>query len=127
MVNALALIFGVLYFLVGVVGFSLAPSGGVLLGIFAVNTFHHIFHTALGGLGLVAGWMGKGRLYCQVAGVVFLLLGVLGLITPPLIAALLAHPAADMLTDNLLHLMTGLGLSYFGFLPRPKPQHGSEG
>ena len=126
MVNALALIFGVLYFLVGVVGFSVAPNGGVLLGIFAVNTFHHIFHTALGGLGLVAGWMGRGRLYCQVAGVVFLLLGILGLITPPLIAALLAHPAADILTDNLLHLMTGLGLSYFGFLPRPKPRHGSD-
>ena len=126
MVNALALIFGVLYFLVGVVGFSLTPSGGVLLGIFAVNTFHHIFHITLGGLGLVAGWMGRGRLYCQVAGVVFLLLGVLGLITPPLIATLLAHPAADMLTDNLLHLMTGLGLSYFGFLPRPKPQHRSD-
>jgi len=45
-------------------------------------------------------------------------LGVLGLIAPPLTAALLAHPGDDLLTDNLLHLMTGIGLSYFGFLPR---------
>jgi hypothetical protein len=120
MVNAVALIFGVLYLLVGVVGFILTPSGGAVLGIFPVNTFHHIFHISLGGLGLGAGWLGRGRLYCQVAGVVFLLLGVLGLIAPSLIATLLAHPGADMLTDNLLHLMTGIGLSYFGFLPRRK-------
>jgi hypothetical protein len=125
MANTLAFIFGVLYFLVGVVGFIVTPSGGVILGIFAVNPLHHVFHIILGGLGLVAGWLGRGRLYCQIAGVVFLLLGVLGLITPPLIAALMAHPTADILTDNLLHLMTGIGLSYFGFLPHPKPLPGS--
>lgn len=125
MANTLALIFGVLYFLVGVVGFVLAPSGGVILGIFAVNTFHHVFHIVLGGLGLGAGWLGRGRLYCRIGGVVFILLGVFGLIMPPLMAALMAHPTADILTDNLLHLMTGIGLSYFGFLPPPKPLSGS--
>ena len=124
MANAVALIFGGLYLLVGVVGFILAPGGGVILGIFPVNTFHHVFHIASGGLGLVAGWMGRGRLYCQIVGVVFLLLGLLGLIAPPFTAALLAHPGADLLTDNLLHLMTGIGLSYFGFLPRSKPVQG---
>jgi hypothetical protein len=116
MANAVALIFGVLYLLVGVVGFILTPGGGVVLGIFPVNIFHHVFHIALGGLGLVAGWVGRGRLYCQTAGVVFLLLGALGLIAPPLMAMLLAHPGADLLTDNLLHLTTGVALCYFGFL-----------
>jgi len=121
MANVLALIFGILYLLGGVVGFILTPSGGDVLGIFPVNTFHHIFHITLGGLGLLAGWRGRGRLYCQAAGVVFVALGLLGLIAAPLIALLLAHPGADLLTDNLLHLMTGIALAYFGFLTRPKP------
>jgi hypothetical protein len=124
MVDAVALIFGCLYLLVGVVGFILAPDGGMILGIFPVNIFHHVFHIAAGGLGLVAGWMGRGRLYCQIVGVVFLVLGLLGLIAPPLTAALLAHPGADLLTDNLLHLMTGVALSYFGFLPGAKSLQG---
>lgn len=126
MANMLALIFGILYLLGGVVGFILTPSGGDVLGIFPVNTFHHIFHITFGGLGLVAGWSGRGRLYCQAAGAVFLVLGLLGLIAPPLAAVLLAHPGADLLTDNLLHLMTGVALAYFGFLPRPKPLEGAD-
>jgi hypothetical protein len=120
MVNTLAIIFGVIYLLVGVGGLMLMPGGGVLLGIFAVNTFHHLFHITSGGLGLVAGWIGRGRLYCQVAGVVFSLLGILGLLAPALMGTMLAHSTANLMTDNLLHLMTGIGLSYFGFLPRPK-------
>jgi hypothetical protein len=118
MANVVALIFGILYLLGGVVGFILTPSGGDVLGIFPVNTFHHVFHITLGGLGLVAGWLGRGRLYCQAAGAVFLVLGLLGLIAPPLIAMLLAHPGANLLTDNLLHLVTGIALIYFGLLPR---------
>jgi Domain of unknown function (DUF4383) len=125
MVDTVALLFGCLYLLVGVVGFILAPGGGMIFGIFPVNMFHHVFHITFGGLGLVAGWMGRGRLYCQIVGVVFLVLGLLGVIVPPLTAALLAHPGADLLTDNLLHLMTGIALSYFGFLPRPKSLRGS--
>ena len=125
MVDAVALIFGCLYLLVGIVGFIMAPGGGMLLGIFPVNIFHHVFHIAAGGLGILAGWRGQGRRYCQIVGVVFLVLGLLGLIAPPLTAALLAHPGADLMTDNLLHLMTGIALSYFGFLPGPKSLRGS--
>jgi hypothetical protein len=54
MVDAVALIFGCLYLLVGIVGFIMAPGGGMFLGIFPVNIFHHVFHIAAGGLGLVA-------------------------------------------------------------------------
>jgi hypothetical protein len=115
-----ALIFGGLYLLVGVVGFILVPGGGMVLGIFPVNLFHHIFHIVFGGLGLLAGVQQRGRRYCQIAGAVFFVLGLVGLAAPPLTAALLAHPGADMTTDNLMHLMTGIGLGYFGFLPRPR-------
>jgi glucose dehydrogenase len=115
MPNTVAAIFGALYFITGVLGFIMTPGGGVFLGIFAVNWFHHLFHILLGGLGPLSAWRAKGRLYCQVSGAVLILLGVLGLIVPDLIVNLLAIPPADLFTDNLLHLVSGSALLYFGF------------
>ena len=122
MINTVAAVFGVLYLLTGVVGMIMMPGGGVLLGIFAVNTFHHVFHIVLGGLGPVATWRNKGRLYCQITGGVLILLGVLGVVVPGFMMNLLAIPPADLFTDNLLHLVSGSALSYFGFLLRSSDQ-----
>src|SRR5690349_6799225 len=119
MINTVAAVFGILYLLVGVFGMVMMPGGGVFLGIFAVNTFHHVFHIVLGGLGPLAAWRNNGRLYCQVAGGLLIVLGVLGVISPGLMVTVLAIPPADLLTDNLLHLVSGFALSYFGFLLRP--------
>ena len=119
MINTVAAVFGILYLITGVVGMILMPDGGVLMGIFAVNTFHHIFHIVLGSLGPLAAWRKVGRLYCQVSGGALILLGVLGVLAPGLAVKLLAIPPADLLTDNLLHLVSGFGLAYFGFLLHP--------
>ena len=119
MTNTVAAVFGILYLITGIVGMIMMPGGGVLMGIFAVNKFHHIFHIVLGGLGPWAAWRKVGRLYCQVSGGVLILLGVLGVLAPGLAVRLLAIPPADLLTDNLLHLVSGFGLAYFGFLLRP--------
>jgi len=119
MTNTVATIFGILYLLAGVMGFILTPGGGVFLGIFAVNWFHHLFHILLGLLGPVSALRNKGHLYCQVSGGVLILLGVLGLIAPGLVVNLLAIPPADLLTDNLLHLISGSALLYFGLVARP--------
>jgi uncharacterized protein DUF4383 len=121
MTETVAAVFGGLYFLVGVIGLLLTPGGGAILGIFPANLFHHLFHLVVGGLGPVCAWRRWGRRYCQVTGVVFLVLAVLGFVAPRLAALILAQPDADMLTDNLLHLMTGIGLSYFGFVPQGSP------
>src|SRR5262245_2178132 len=121
MAETVAAVFGGLYLLVGLVGFALVPGSGSLLGIFAVNGFHHTFHVVVGVLGLLAAWRGLGRLYCLVAGAVFILLGVLGLAAPGLVATLLAHSSADIFTDNLLHLLSGIGFAYFGLLSDPRP------
>ena len=119
MTNTVAAVFGVVYFLAGVSGFIMTPSGGVFLGIFAVNWFHHLFHILLGALGPVSAWRNKGYLYCQVSGAVLILLGFLGFLVPDLVVRLLAIPPADLLTDNLLHLVTGSALLYFGVVSRP--------
>ncbi len=117
MAETVAAVFGSLYFLVGVIGPFFSP-GGAVLGIFPANLFHHLFHLVVGGLGPLAALAQRGRLYCRVFGLVFLLLAVAGFVAPGLAALLLAHAGADLLTDNLLHLMTGLGLTYFGFVPQ---------
>ena len=123
MASTVAIVFGSLYFLVAIVGVLYSP-GGAILGIFPANLFHHLFHLIVGGLGPLAALARMGRVYCLVFGLVFLLLAVLGFVAPGLAALVLAHPAADMLTDNLLHLMTAIGLLYFGLVPadtrRPK-------
>jgi hypothetical protein len=126
MTNTVAAIFGILYFLTGVLGFIMTPGGGVFLGIFAVNWFHHLFHIVLGALGPLAAWQNKGRLYCQVSGGVLILLGLLGLIAPGLVINLLAIPPADLFTDNLLHLVSGSGLIYFSLISRPASTPGGK-
>jgi uncharacterized protein DUF4383 len=115
--NVIALVHGGIYLLVGILGLVFNPLGGLMLGIFAVNPFHHVFHLALGALGVTTARLNRGRLYCQVAGVILLVLGVLGFVAPTLVAALIADPNANIVTDNLLHLVTGTALAYFGFLP----------
>lgn len=115
--NVIAGVHGTIYLLLGIVGLALNPLGGLLLGVFAVNPFHHFFHLALGAFGLVTAKLDRGRLYCQVAGVILLLLGTLGFAAPTLVADLMAGPNTNIITDNLLHLVTGVALTYFGFLP----------
>lgn len=118
MANVVALVFGILYALGGVIGFVIQPNG-LLFTIFAVNPYHHVFHIVLGGLGVVAGWQKRGLLYCQVAGIVLILLAILGFVAPDLVSQLIGHPPDGVLTDNLLHIITGVGLAYFGLLARP--------
>lgn len=126
MIDTLALVFGIIYLGAGIVGFALAPNGGLLLGIFEGNAFHHIFHIGIGALGIVAGWKKMGRLYCRLVGGVLLFLGVVGFVIPMLIGALLAFPTANLLTDNMLHLVTGTILGYFGLIVAPTPIHANE-
>ncbi len=116
MIDVLALVFGIIYFAVGLVGFALAPNGGLLLGIFEVNAFHHVFHIGVGALGIFAGWKKMGRLYCRLVGGVLFFLGAIGFVVPMLIGALIASPTANLLTDNMLHLVTGTILGYFGVI-----------
>ncbi len=47
--------------------------------------------------------------YCQVVGIVLLLLGVIGFVTPNLLGV------ATTTIHNLIHLISGAVLAYFGF------------
>jgi len=111
--KTIALVFGIVFLLIGVLGFvpALTP-GGALLGLFMVNGLHSIVHLLFGVLGIAASLTG---LYNRAGGVIYLLLGVLGLIPAlvpngMLLGLVMINPA-----DNVLHLVIGAVLAYVGF------------
>src|SRR5438105_10295811 len=116
-VQMAALIFGAIYLAVGVLGFlpflggSFTLTNTKLLGLFNINLLHNLVHVVIGIAGLAAGAsLANSRMFCQVFGVILLLLGVLGVF--------IANPLRLLYIGGLdiaLHLVTGAVLAYFGF------------
>lgn len=87
MAKTIALIFGVIYTLVGIAGF-LSPLGGTygmtpvpLLGVFYINLVHNIVHLAIGIPGLLmAGTEESAARYLRVFGIILVLVAVIGFI-----------------------------------------------
>ncbi|MDP9019157.1 MAG: DUF4383 domain-containing protein [Candidatus Eremiobacteraeota bacterium] len=125
-----ARIFGVIYLVVGGLGFVRMLSPALpdpphlvigttvfLFGLFAVNVVHNIIHIGIGLGGLLAGGQfGSARSYFRFVAVVYVLLVICGLI--PLtntffgIAPLFGH-------DIWLHALTAIAAIYFARLPAP--------
>ena len=105
--QAVAGIFGAIYLAAGILGFF----NHVLLGIFQVNLLHNLVHVLIGIGGLAAvSSVANSKTYCQVAGAILLLLGVIGIGV--------ANPFGLIYiggSDIALHLVTGGVLAYFGF------------
>ncbi len=94
-VRTFALIFGIFYTLVGIMGFipglvqpppgdaptmAMDAGYGYLLGIFPVNLFHNIVHLAAGLWGVFSyGSFGAAKTYSRVIAIVFAVLFVMGL------------------------------------------------
>jgi hypothetical protein len=118
-----ALVFGASFLAVGVLGFVLNPTGGELLGIFAVNVLHNLVHLLFGIFGIAAAYVGRSRFYLQGVGIIYLLLTVLGFV-PGLYAGdhLLLGLVHINLADNFLHLVLGGVAAYFGFAPQYRGQ-----
>src|SRR2546421_11422224 len=80
-----ALVFGAVYLAVGVLGFlpflggSFTLTNTKLLGLFNINLLHNLVHVVIGIAGLAAVTsLPNARRFCQVVGLILLLLGVLG-------------------------------------------------
>jgi hypothetical protein len=109
----ITLALGVVYVLVGVLGFVPGiTSNGLLLGIFAVNTLHNIAHLVLGA---VLVWGGMSPSYVMVnkaLAVVFAVLVVASFVAP-IVEQLPLNPP-----DTILHLASMILTGYIGFLAK---------
>lgn len=124
-----ALILGIVYLLVGVLGLipslitSVVHDGvaintleGNLLGIFPVNIVHTLVHLIIGIWGIMAyRSYDASRTFAKVVGVLFLILFLMGVV-PGLNTMFGMAPL--MGADVWLHLLTGLAGVYFGFVHR---------
>ena len=88
MVRTAAILFGIVFLVVGVLGFVPACTTDLngngmpmLLGIFHVNTAHNIVHLASGAVFLLCGMAGAGasRTFFRIFGIVYAIVGHPGL------------------------------------------------
>lgn len=116
-IQTVALVFGVIYLVAGVAGFlpflggSFTQTNSALLGLFKINLLHNIVHIVIGIAGLAAASsVANSRTFCEVVGVILLVLGVLGIfVASPLGLVYIGG------LDIALHLVSGAVLAYFGF------------
>lgn len=114
MQKKLALWVGIVLTAVGVLGFVPGvTNGGMLLGIFEVDTMHNVVHILTGVLAIGAS-MGAGAyagLFFKVFGVVYALVAVLGLaMGSPILGLIHANMA-----DHVLHVVLAAAFLYVGF------------
>ncbi len=134
MIRTFALVFGIIYLLVGILGFipslsthpadaphlSVESGHGYLLGLFPINILHNVVHLIIGVAGIVASRsLGGARFYAQALAVVYGLLAVLGLIpaTNTTFGLIPIHG-----NDIWLHALSALIAAYFGFIVRPSDE-----
>ncbi|PYK68886.1 MAG: TonB-dependent receptor [Verrucomicrobia bacterium] len=117
MAKTLALLFGVVFLLIGILGFvpALAPNE-MLLNIFHVNAAHNVVHLLTGVVALLAGMGGVGaaRTFFRIFGVVYGLVAVLGFVVGD---GLLLGLIANNMADTWLHVVIALVSLIIGFVP----------
>jgi Domain of unknown function (DUF4383) len=92
-------------------GGSATLTDRALFGIFQVNLLHNVVHVVIGIAGLAAASsIANSRTFCQVVGVILLLLGLVGIVNANPLGLIYIGQA-----DIPLHLLSGAVLAYFGF------------
>ena len=126
MLKTIALLFGVVFLVVGILGFVPAVTPNqMLLGIFHVNTAHNVVHLLSGVLALGAGMSSAAyaRLYFRLFGIVYALVAVLGFLAGNgMVLGLISNNMAD----TALHVVIALVALTLGFFVKeatavPKP------
>jgi hypothetical protein len=108
MAKTLSTILGIVFILVGIVGF-LAPG---LLGMH-LSLAHNLIHLVSGALALyfgLAGTLGAARTFCLVFGAVYLLLGLAGIVAGDGEARMLTVIPGQLtlgMPDHLVHVLLG--------------------
>lgn len=118
--RTVALIIGIVFALIGIAGFFVSSSMAVgnLLG-FDVDIVHNLIHLITGIVALAAVFTGWARRFNQIFGIVYLVLGLIGLIYPGLyFNQLLIGITHANAADHGLHLIVGAVAAAVGFFVR---------
>ena len=105
----LAVVFGTVYLLTGLVGFAVTGFGSLVgsvgvLAVFELNPLHNLAHMLIGLLWLLsAANADTARAAAQVFGLVYVVLSILGFLAIGVALNALALNTAD----NILHLVSG--------------------
>src|ERR1700682_4945426 len=115
MVKTAAILFGVVFLLVGILGFvPAATSNEMLLGTFHVNFAHNLVHLASGVVFLLCGMAGAGpsRTFFRIFGVVYALVAALGFYYGD-------QPILGLISNNTpdiwLHVVLAMVMLFLGF------------
>lgn len=116
MLRKIAVLFGIIFVVIGVLGFVPGvTTNGMLLGLFHVNLLHNVVHLLSGAVALYAGNYSEdaSRKFFQIFGVVYGIVAVLGFYYGPQdILGVLANNNYD----TGLHVVIALASLYLGFL-----------
>ena len=117
MAKTLALLFGVVFLLIGILGFvpSVTPNE-MLLNIFHVNAAHNAVHLLTGVVALLAGIAGVGasKIFFKIFGVVYGLVAVLGFVVGD---GMLLGFISNNMADTWLHVGIAVVSLIVGFAP----------
>jgi hypothetical protein len=110
MSKTIAMIFGWIFIILGIVGFFNNP----ILGIFAVDTIHNVIHLLSG---IIFVWVAysmpmKSMGLLKVFGIIYLLVALLGFFSSGMILGLVTVNGAD----NWLHVVLALVFLWGGFM-----------
>ena len=115
MVKTAAILFGLVFLVVGILGFVPAiTKDEMLLGIFHVNFAHNIVHLASGAVFLLCGMAGAGpsRMFFRIFGIVYALVAALGFYNGD-------QPIFGLISNNMpvvwLHVVLALVMLFLGF------------
>jgi hypothetical protein len=121
MAKTIAMIFGIIYTIIGIAGlvpslggtYGMAPT--MLLGFAQINIVHTIVHLIIGVAGLaMARSEASAMSYCKIFGVILIVVGLLGFVSPTGFGLL---PLGG--SDIWLHLVSGIILAIGGWATAP--------
>lgn len=116
MLKSAAVLFGIVFLVVGVLGFVPGVTNDhMLLGIFHVNAAHNVVHLLSGAVALWAGLTSTAyaRTYFRVFGLVYALVAVLGFVVKD---GMLLGLISNNMADTWLHVAIAVAALALGFL-----------
>lgn len=114
MIKQLSLVFGIVFLLIGVLGFvpGVTTSDNLLLGIFAVGVIHNIIHLLSGAAAVLASRdESYAQLYFRIFGAVYAVVAIVGWIQGTTVLGIIPVNTAD----NILHTVLAVAILGVGF------------